>query len=149
MAEPALKLVPQEEPKILPKFLSAISPDAQLSEIFVYSQRDFYTGSRAIENGRKFDDKLPLIPAYGETNKIDLAGSFTPAQVKQAVKAMERNEDPAITALRETIVNAVEEKKLYDLMVRTPEEAHEQGIVFMDGFISEEPIPLGIMAYEP
>ena len=147
-AVPKLSVVPDtiEEPR--PKFFYKIGEKSQLSEIFVYSQRDYSCGMHVHATSRKFEESENLLPFYGDHTLISLGGSYSKTQVSLALKAMRENEDPVITQLRETIVDAIEAKELFQTAVRTHDDAHEHGIVFFDKYISKEGIALGVLAFE-
>jgi len=139
---------PAEESKPRPKFLSQIRSNASLTEIYVYSQRDFSLGASVAEKSRDFDTKSPPIPVFGDANLVKLGSSFQQADIVLALRKMKDAEDPIITDLRKIIVEAIEAKSLFNCAVKTADEANTHGIVFIDPYISDEGIPLGVMAFD-
>ena len=157
MRTTALRVVqPVDAPEtiIRPKFLSAISDEATLKDIFVYSQRDFSLGASVHERSRAYDPNIPPLPEHTDRTLVDLGGGFTAKELRTALHAQKENEDPKITALRETIVAEIEHKKLFYGAVKTPEDAHKHGVVFTRDFPSpgddpfEKGVAIGVLAYE-
>lgn len=145
MNKRVIKFPPKKISEVKPKFFSQIADTAILSEIFVYSTRDFHLGSTAFIRSNAWDGKEP-IPYYGERNQIDLAGSYTKEAIAKSLAPYSMYEKPNITTLRDTIVTGIEAKRVFNGAVRTIEEARELGIVFLDKYIGN--ISVGIMAFD-
>ncbi|MGH1398595.1 MAG: hypothetical protein ACRBCT_05210 [Alphaproteobacteria bacterium] len=135
-------------PEKPPKLLHEIAGNACLREIFVYSQRDFSAGCRVEETSRDYNGEK-VLPYFSDRNLVSLSGEYSTSEVRAALKKQTKNEDPKITNLREHITRTIEDKKLFETCVRTPEEAHQKGIVLLDegGYLGGD-TPLGIMAYD-
>jgi len=106
----------------------------------MHSQVDYHHGVSCEEQAREYCGK-ELSPYHEGMKAIPLGGTFTKEQVEATLKPRSRDESPAITALRKTIVEYVENAKLFWTAPRSVEDAEQNGFLVAD-------CKPGLMAYE-